>query len=142
MGHFQTVSTGIAVLSPIISLLPETVIAQPIVSTETDLSARSAITPALDSATHAQTVIATQGQHTRIEGGVQVNNNLFHRFELFNVETGATAEFVTAPVTNSVIGQVSGLEASYINGTLQVFGSEADLYLINPNGYCLALTHS
>jgi len=81
-----------------------------------------------------QTVITTQEQYTQIEGGVSANNNLFHRFDAFTVEAGHTANFVTPGTTQAVIGQVSGGNQSYIDGTLQVSGSDADLYLINPAG--------
>ncbi|MGB7250187.1 MAG: filamentous hemagglutinin N-terminal domain-containing protein, partial [Phormidesmis sp.] len=80
-----------------------------------------------------QTSVTTEDGYTRIEGGVQVDENLFHQFDTFNVETGATADFITPDSIQSVIGQVSG-GASYIDGVLQVSGSYADLYLINPAG--------
>ena len=69
-----------------------------------------------------------------ISGGTQASSNLFHSFEQFNLEQQQTANFIAAPNTDSIIGQVIGGSASTIDGLLQVTGSNADLYLINPAG--------
>ncbi len=127
MGSFQTVSTWVVVLLPFFSLLPEKAIAQSIIPAATS----PAIVPADDL---TQTTVTTQDQFVQIEGGVQIDNNLFHRFESFSLESGSTANFTTAPLIQSIISQISGGNASYINGVLQVSGSEANFYLINPSG--------
>lgn len=63
------------------------------------------------------------------------NANLFHSFENFNVTAEQTANFV-APNANiqNIVGRVNGGQGSVIDGTLQVSGSEANLYLMNPAG--------
>ncbi|MEL6602258.1 MAG: CHAT domain-containing protein [Cyanobacteria bacterium J06614_10] len=70
-----------------------------------------------------------------IGGGVrsQDGTNLFHGFEQFNLGDGQTANFITPPELENVIGHISG-SASRIDGLLQVLGSQAALYLINPSG--------
>lgn len=68
-----------------------------------------------------------------IEGGLQQGNNLFHSFESFNVDTGATVLFQDPGVTN-ILSRVTGNDLSEILGTLGVSGGDANLFLINPNG--------
>ncbi|MEA5465504.1 CHAT domain-containing protein [Leptothoe sp. PORK10 BA2] len=80
-----------------------------------------------------QTLISDQGV-IDINGGTQAAGNLFHSFDQFNLDQGQTANFITLPSTEAVIGQVIGGRASTIDGLLQVTGSQADLYLINPAG--------
>ncbi|MEO1621711.1 MAG: filamentous hemagglutinin N-terminal domain-containing protein, partial [Cyanobacteria bacterium J06632_3] len=114
----QKLSASIFALSSLLWSAPKSAISQPIL-------------PAADS---PETLVNTDGHTTYINGGIQVNQNLFHQFDTFNVESGHTADFVTTNSVQSVIGQVSGGGASYVDGTLQVSGSDADLYLINPAG--------
>lgn len=118
MSDFQKLTSGVLALLPCMCALPKAAVAQ-------------SIEPI---AGNSQTVITTEGEITRIEGGIQADQNLFHRFDSFDVAPGQTADFVTPASVGSVIGQVSGGSASYIDGTLQVSGSNADLYLINPAG--------
>ena len=70
-----------------------------------------------------------------ITGGSQSSDgaNLFHEFEQFDVNAGQSARFVTAPDVQNVLSLITG-GASTIDGWLQVVGSQADLYLINPAG--------
>ncbi|MEM8831144.1 MAG: filamentous hemagglutinin N-terminal domain-containing protein, partial [Cyanobacteria bacterium P01_G01_bin.19] len=68
-----------------------------------------------------------------IGGGLQQGENLFHSFERFNVEAGATVLFQDPGVSN-ILGRVTGNQASEILGTLGVSGGDANLFLINPNG--------
>lgn len=93
--------------------------------------------------TFAQTVVPTspitqittpdEGIVT-IHGGTQAEQNIFHSFDQFTLEQNQTANFVTPADINAVIGQVIGGTASSIDGLLQVTGSNADLYLVNPAG--------
>ncbi len=68
-----------------------------------------------------------------IEGGLQQGNNLFHSFERFNVDAGATVLFQDPGVSN-ILSRVTGNELSEILGTLGVSGGDANLFLLNPNG--------
>ncbi|MEL6602998.1 MAG: filamentous hemagglutinin N-terminal domain-containing protein, partial [Cyanobacteria bacterium J06614_10] len=63
--------------------------------------------------------------------------NLFHSFEQFDLATEQTANFITVPAVQNVIGRIQNGQASHIEGALQVSGSNADLYLMNPAGILL-----
>ena len=68
-----------------------------------------------------------------ITGGLKQGDNLFHSFERFNVDAGATVLFQDSEVAN-ILSRVTGNELSEIFGTLGVSGGDANLFLINPNG--------
>lgn len=74
--------------------------------------------------------------HFDITGGQLSADNIsvFHRFTQLDITAGQTANFVTTPAIQTVIGSVDSANASTINGTLQVSGSDANLYLMNPAG--------
>lgn len=67
-----------------------------------------------------------------IGGGLLRENNLFHSFANFNVDPGATVDFIDPGVTN-ILTRITGNNPSNINGTLGVLGN-ANLFLINPHG--------
>ncbi len=60
------------------------------------------------------------------------NNNLFHSFQQFNVNTGATVTFIDPGVIN-IISRVTGGNISLIDGILGATGN-ANLFLLNPSG--------
>lgn len=61
--------------------------------------------------------------------------NLFHSFDKFNVNAGETANFISTPNIQNILGRVNGANGgSLIDGTLQVTGSNANLFLMNPAG--------
>ncbi|MGB3296805.1 MAG: CHAT domain-containing protein [Phormidesmis sp.] len=77
-----------------------------------------------------------QGQRIDISGG-QISSdrsNLFQSFEQFNVTSEQTANFITTPEIKNIVGRISGGSASIIDGALQISGSDANLYLMNPAG--------
>ncbi len=82
------------------------------------------------------TQVIRNGDRLDIQGGAISGDgsNLFHTFEQFNVLTGETANFLSAPQIQNILGQVVGGNASMINGILQVTGSNANLFLLNPAG--------
>ena len=88
------------------------------------------ITPAKDG---TGTTVTPQGQEFNIQGGTRSGANLFHSFDKFNVRSGQTANFITTKDTRNVLGRVKG-GASYINGLIQVLGSNSNLFLMNPAG--------
>ncbi|MGD1937343.1 MAG: CHAT domain-containing protein [Cyanophyceae cyanobacterium] len=94
---------------------------------------RSQVTPAQDG---INTQVQTAGSEFVITGGQtsQDGENLFHSFGQFSVGTGEIANFVTPSTTVSVLGRIGGGSASVIDGTIQLTGSSADLYLLNPAG--------
>ena len=82
----------------------------------------------------AGTQVATDNQTHTITGGTARGGNLLHSFREFNVETGETAAFQTVPQTQQIISRVTGGHHSWINGTIRIENSQADLYLVNPAG--------
>jgi filamentous hemagglutinin family protein len=82
------------------------------------------------------TQVAPTGNQYDITGGTTSgdNANLFHSFSEFNLLTGETANFVTDPAILNILSRITGGDPSLINGLLQVSGSSANLFLINPNG--------
>ncbi|MDV3352819.1 CHAT domain-containing protein [Leptothoe sp. LEGE 181152] len=82
------------------------------------------------------TQVEQRANEYSITGGQQSADglNLFHGFESFNLDEAERASFwVPAGVAN-VLGRISGGDASLINGQLQLLGSNADLFLLNPAG--------
>ncbi len=69
------------------------------------------------------------GGSTSADGG-----NLFHSFEQFGLSAGEWANFIADPAVQNILGRITGGDASLIDGTLQVTGANANLYLINPAG--------
>ncbi|NEQ39601.1 MAG: CHAT domain-containing protein [Okeania sp. SIO3I5] len=89
------------------------------------------ITPANDG---TGTTINQNGNQFNIEGGTRSGANLFHSFDKFNVPTNQTANFLTTPDTRNILGRVTGGNASYVNGLIQVIGGNSNLFLMNPAG--------
>ena len=76
-------------------------------------------------------------QHDRVHqitGGMRPGEgpNLFHSFNRFHVGTGDTAHFMGQSGINNIIGRITGVDASMIDGRLQ---SDANLFLLNPSGF-------
>lgn len=80
------------------------------------------------------TTVDQVGDRIDIIGGTQAGGNLFHSFEELSVGADETANFVSGSDVFNIVGRVSGQKPSYIDGQLQVSGSDANLYLINPSG--------
>ncbi|MDB9495479.1 DUF4347 domain-containing protein, partial [Spirulina major CS-329] len=80
------------------------------------------------------TVVQQDGQTYQILGGTQAGANLFHSFQRLGLDAGAIAQFLSTSEITNILGRVTGGELSQINGLLQVVGSDANLYLINPAG--------
>ncbi|TVQ58525.1 MAG: CHAT domain-containing protein [Spirulina sp. DLM2.Bin59] len=80
------------------------------------------------------TIVEYQGQTYQISGGTQAAANLFHSFEQFGLTAGEIAQFLSQPGIENILARVTGGDPSVINGELQVTGSNANLYLMNPAG--------
>ncbi|NJN61367.1 MAG: filamentous hemagglutinin N-terminal domain-containing protein [Coleofasciculaceae cyanobacterium RL_1_1] len=82
------------------------------------------------------TIAEQSGDQFEIEGGQRSGDgaNLFHSFATFGLEADQVANFVTTPEIQNILGRVTGGNASSIDGLIQVTGSSADLFLINPAG--------
>jgi filamentous hemagglutinin family protein len=94
------------------------------------------IVPASDGT--GTTIAPSQGPQTRydITGGTPSRNgaNLFHSFTQFGLNSGETANFISNPTIQNILGRVVGGDASLINGLIQVSGGNSNLYLMNPAG--------
>ncbi|NET36578.1 MAG: CHAT domain-containing protein [Cyanothece sp. SIO1E1] len=60
--------------------------------------------------------------------------NLFQSFEQFNLNADQIANFLASPDIRNILGRVVGGDASIIDGLVEVAGSNANLFLINPAG--------
>ncbi|MFG6096285.1 CHAT domain-containing protein [Leptothoe sp. ISB3NOV94-8A] len=99
----------------------------------TDTLLAQAITPG---SADVGTVVNPGATQIDITGG-QVSGdgaNLFHSFQEFGLTEGQIANFIASPEIQNILGNVSGGNVSLIDGVLQISGSDANLYLINPAG--------
>ncbi|HEY9887676.1 MAG TPA: filamentous hemagglutinin N-terminal domain-containing protein, partial [Candidatus Obscuribacterales bacterium] len=82
------------------------------------------------------TQVFSTGNDYTITGGTTASDqqNLFHSFTEFSLGTGASATFSTDPAILNILSRVTGGNPSLIDGLLQVSGSNANLWLINPQG--------
>lgn len=60
--------------------------------------------------------------------------NLFHSFDRFGLNPGEMANFLANPTIRNILGRVTGGTPSIVEGLIQVTGSHANLYLMNPAG--------
>ncbi len=91
------------------------------------------ITPANDG---TGTQVNQSGDDYSVTGGATSadEQNLFHSFSEFNLLTGESATFVTDPAILNILTRVTGGNPSAIDGLLQVVGSDANLFFVNPSG--------
>jgi filamentous hemagglutinin family protein len=91
------------------------------------------ITPANDG---TGTLVIPQGNRFNITGGKTSSDgaNLFQSFNQFGLNSEQIANFQSNPAIQNILGRVVGGDASIINGLIQVSGSNANLYLMNPAG--------
>jgi filamentous hemagglutinin family protein len=92
------------------------------------------ITPAADPTGTIVSSPANNLNQYNITGGTTAGNNLFHSFQKFGLTPNQLANFISTPSIQNILGRVTGGEASVINGLIQVTGSQANLYLMNPAG--------
>ncbi|MEG4632728.1 filamentous hemagglutinin N-terminal domain-containing protein, partial [Microcoleus sp. AR_TQ3_B6] len=91
------------------------------------------ITPAADG---TKTVVTPNGNRYDISGGSlgPEGANLFHSFTQFGLSEGQTANFLTNPNIQNILGRITGGNPSLINGLIQVTGGNSNLFLMNPAG--------
>ncbi|MEG4962277.1 two-partner secretion domain-containing protein, partial [Microcoleus sp. K4-C2] len=91
------------------------------------------ITPAPDG---TNTVVTPSGNRYDISGGSFSGDgaNLFHSFTQFGLSEAQTANFLTNPNIQNILGRITGGNPSLINGLIQVTGGNSNLFLMNPAG--------
>ncbi|MBE9143178.1 CHAT domain-containing protein [Planktothrix mougeotii] len=82
------------------------------------------------------TQVTPQGNQFNINGGRLSGDgaNLFHSFEKLGLSQGEILNFISNPTIQNILGRVTGGDASFINGLIQVTGGNSNLFLINPAG--------
>ncbi|MGD1905888.1 MAG: filamentous hemagglutinin N-terminal domain-containing protein [Leptolyngbyaceae cyanobacterium] len=100
--------------------------------------AQTSVTAATDS-TGTTVDYSAATQTYIINGGTQVDANLFHSFQQLGLSAGEIANFGVNPDVANVLARVTGGQASIINGLLQVSGgSNPNLFILNPAGVLLS----
>ncbi|MGK7929455.1 MAG: filamentous hemagglutinin N-terminal domain-containing protein, partial [Spirulina sp.] len=89
------------------------------------------IIPAIDG---TGTKIIREGNTYHISGGTPGGMNLFHSFLELGLDAGETGNFWIDSNIENVLARVIGGNPSFLDGTLQISGSHANLYLMNPAG--------
>ena len=99
--------------------------------------AQAQMTPAVNSTTIVTPTSPGKNQtQFNITGGNIAGDrtNLFHSFRQFNLTENQIANFVTESNIKNIFTRINGGDASLINGLIQVTGSQANLFLMNPAG--------
>jgi len=96
-------------------------------------STAQSIKPANDG---TNTIVNPSGDRFNITGGQfsQDQQNLFHSFSRFGLDSNQIANFLSNPNIRNILGRITGGEPSIINGLVQVIGGVSNLYLMNPSG--------
>jgi filamentous hemagglutinin family protein len=89
------------------------------------------ITPTFDG---TGTIVNQNSNTFNIGGGTQSGANLYQSFQQFGLNQGQTANFLSNPSIQNILGRVTGGNASVINGLIQVSGGNSNLFLMNPAG--------
>jgi filamentous hemagglutinin family protein len=91
------------------------------------------ITPAADG---TGSVVTQSGDLYQITGGTLSGDgaNLFHSLEQLGLNPTEIAQFLAQPQIQNILARVTGGSPSVLQGLVQVLGSGANLYLINPAG--------
>jgi filamentous hemagglutinin family protein len=111
------------------------------VATPPNLAQAQTVAPAADG---TGTIVTPTGNRFDISGGQLSQNgaNLFQSFQQFGLTQGQIANFLSTPSVQNILARVVSGDASVINGLIQVTGSNANLYLMNPAGILFGPTAS
>jgi len=99
--------------------------------------AQAQMTPAVNSTT---VVTPTSPGNNQTQFNITGGNisgdraNLFHSFQQFNLTENQIANFVTESNIKNIFTRINGGDPSLINGLIQITGSQANLFLMNPAG--------
>ena len=80
------------------------------------------------------TEVVSSNSNYQITGGKVKDNNIFHSFEKFSLESHESAQFNDAGFINS-ISRITGSEISHIDGMITT--DAENFYFLNPNGVVL-----
>lgn len=81
------------------------------------------------------TIVTPVGNRFDISGGKSGDSaNLFHSLSQFGLTQSQIANFLSNPSTRNILVRVTGGDASRLDGLIQVSGSNANLFLMNPAG--------
>lgn len=89
----------------------------------------------VDPASGSSTNVNSSGGVITITGGTPNGTNLFHSFERFSPHSDQVIFDNSAVNAQNIFGRVLGSTPSFINGQIDINGTSANLYLINPNGF-------
>lgn len=92
------------------------------------------ITPELGSNGTSSVITTPDGNQFDISGGTLSGTNLFHSFDQFGLNPNQTANFLSSPTIQNILGRVVGGNPSIIQGLIQVSGGQSNLFLMNPAG--------
>jgi filamentous hemagglutinin family protein len=120
MKNFKVLFTSCATALSIVAL-SNAATAQVIATPTTELGATN-------------TIVTQSNGVFDITGGQTAGANLFHSFSQFGLSQGQTANFQTNAAIQNVLARINGGSPSAIDGILQLTGSTANLYLMNPAG--------
>ncbi|MGF1492523.1 MAG: filamentous hemagglutinin N-terminal domain-containing protein [Microcoleaceae cyanobacterium] len=97
---------------------------------------RSGAQPVVPAQDGTGTVVTPDGNQFDVTGGQLSadNANLFHNFERLGLSEGQVLNFISSPEIVNILGRVTGGEASFIDGLVQITGGNSNLFLINPAG--------
>ena len=98
------------------------------------LHSPTALALPIEDATLGTQPVLTGPNSVRIDGGTAQGQNLFHSFESFSVAADESVYFFSPAEINHIFSRVTGSDRSTIDGVLGTFGSDADLFFMNPNG--------
>ncbi|MEG3840017.1 filamentous hemagglutinin N-terminal domain-containing protein, partial [Microcoleus sp. herbarium14] len=92
--------------------------------------------PIVPAADGTNTVVTPNSDRYDISGGSLSGDraNLFHSFTQFGLSESQTANFLTNPNIQNILGRITGGNPSFINGLIQVTGGNSNLFLMNPAG--------
>ncbi|MBD2073157.1 filamentous hemagglutinin N-terminal domain-containing protein [Phormidium sp. FACHB-592] len=84
----------------------------------------------------AGTIVIPVDNRFDISGGTLSGDgaNLFHSLSQFGLTQAQVANFLANPANRNILVRVTGGDASRLDGLIQVSGSSANLFLMNPAG--------
>ncbi|AFZ20039.1 CHAT domain-containing protein [Allocoleopsis franciscana] len=110
----------------------------PFTATTLTLKAAKSVSaqPIIPAADGTDTQVTPDGNRIDITGGRLSGDgaNLFHSFSQFGLNANQTANFLSNPNIQNILGRVTGGDPSVINGLIQVTGGNSNLFLMNPAG--------